>query len=372
MKNKNVKYSKYKRLKKKGLKYYRKKKYIKAISFFEKALVEFRDDPQIYLYLGYSSVKINDIDGARRYFKSGSIIDENNTELKKGLAFIYLKDERIEDAISLWGEVLKERPLDKKVKRALKKLRVAEDLRKFAENARPEEYLSMKPPFFVKIKPYFISITVVVIVTVAGVIFYTSPLYEKALQKYFPKVAELKSINLPVEKNLVSENAEGALYYFKESELKEAFVKVKKLIYRNKINSAIVLLNKIMHSNASPQTKEKFKILYKFIETPDPFSLDYNPQFYEIVKDPIAYRGVFILWDGRVANLIKGKNLIEFDLLVNYINEDTIAGIAHVKMPGKYFIENKEKVEVFGRYTGYDKKNGKLFIEGILLKKLGI
>ncbi len=358
--------------KKRGLKYYRKKKYKKAVYFLEEALRSKKDDPQIYLYLGYSSLRLGDNDGARHYFKSGLITNEGDVDLMKGLAYVYLKDDRIEDAIGLWGEILDKKPGDRKVKQALKRLRLSDDVEKFVEDSNPEDFLSMKPPFWVKLKPYITGISIVVAVIIFAAAFYVSPLYDRALKKFFPKVVELRSVKLPQQKEFVTQNGEKALYYFKNEELKHYFVKIKKYIYKNKVNRAIILLNKIMNSNALPQVKEKFKVLYNFIEPPNPLSIDYNPQYYEIIKDPVAFRGVYILWSGRVANLIKGRDFIEFDLLVNYIDEDTIAGIAHVKIPGKFFINNRMKVQIFGRYTGYDKKTGKLFIEGILLKRLEI
>ena len=356
--------------KKKGLRYYRKKKYVRAISHLEQALKESKSDPKIYQYLGYSSLKTDDVDGARSYFKGGLIHNEGNVDLLKGLSYIYLKDERVEDAINLWGEILEKRPMERKIKQALQKLRLSENLTDFIEKSKPEDFFSMRSPFYYRIKPYMVGTSVLIFVVILGLIFYISPLYERALNKTFPQAAQLKQIKLPSEQNLVGHNATKAIYYFTDKELKSNFNKIKRLIYRNKTNEAIILLNKIINSNALPLVKEKFKILYKFIEPLDPLSMDYNPEFYEITKNPIAYTGVYVLWHGRIANLIKVKNGVEFDFLVNYINEDTIAGIAHVKVPGKFYIENKQKVEVFGVYRGYDKQNGKLFIDGLLIKAI--
>jgi len=355
---------------KKGLKYYRKKQYIKAIYHLEKALREGRTEPKVYLYLGYSSLKTGDIDGARRYFRGGLIHNEGNVDLLKGLSYIYLKDERVEDAIGLWGEILEKHPLERKIKKALQKLRMSEDINEFIEQSKAEDFFSMRPPFFTRLKPYIVGVSILIFVVILGLGFYVSPLYERTLNKVFPEAARLKQVELPSNQKLASEDTEKVLYYFDDKELKNSFVKVKKLIYKNKTNQAIILLNKIMYSNALPQVKEKFKVLYKFIEPLDPLSMDHNPGFHEITKDPVAFKGVYVLWDGRIANLVKIKNGVEFDLLVNYINEDTIAGIAHVKLHGKYYLENRQKIEVFGIYRDYDKQDGKLFIDGILVKPL--
>jgi tetratricopeptide (TPR) repeat protein len=357
--------------KKQGLKYYRKKQYRKAISFLEKALRERKGDPEVYLFLGYSSLFTDDMEGARRYFKGGLLAHEENAELMKGLAFVYLKDERIEDAISLWGEVLEKNPRDRKVKRAIQHLRNAEGVELFAEKSIPRDFLSTGPPFYVKLQPYLIALGVLCGVIIIGTIFYTTPLYKKALERFYPEIVRLNEVQFPTGISLTTEESE-ALYSFSEKEIAASFSRIKRYIYKNRVNSALIELNKIMLSNASPGVKERFEILYKFTQAPDPLSIDYNPRFYEIMKEPAAFQGVYILWTGKIANLKKGKETAEFDLLVSYENQDTIEGIAHVLIGGTFYIENKQNVEVFGSYKGYERETGKMNIHGILLRDLGI
>jgi tetratricopeptide (TPR) repeat protein len=357
--------------KNRGLRYYRKKQYVKSISFLEKALQEEKDDPEVYLFLGYASLFTDDTEGARRYFRGGLLVKEDDIELMKGLAYVYLKDERIEDAINLWGEILEKNPRDRRIKRALQNLRESNNIESFIQNARLRDFLSVGPPVYVKIKPYIIALSISLGAFIIGIVFYTTPLYKKALEKFYPEVTRLNRIEFPTGVSLTEEDS-SALYSFSEKDIEASFLRIKKHIYKNRVNTAIIELNRIMLSNASPPVKEKFEILYKFLDTPDPLAIDYNPHFYEIMKEPAAFKGVFILWKGKIANLKKEKKSAEFDLLVNYEDEDTIAGIAHINISGTFFIENKQNVEVFGSYGGYAKETGKLLIQGILLRDLGI
>ncbi|UCB45807.1 MAG: hypothetical protein JSV25_16665 [Spirochaetota bacterium] len=354
--------------KKQGLRYFRKKQWVKAISFLEKALKE-NKNPQVFLFLGYASLYTGDVDGARRYFKGGLLEKEDDPDLLKGLAYIYLKDERLEDAIGLWGEVLDKRPSEKIVKRALEKLRETEDVKEFAQKAKLTEFLSPRLPILVKLKPYLLGIYITVGIIIIGVVFYTTPLYKKALQRFYPEIIELDTIELP-EGPKTEEDQTQALYSLSEEEIEKNFVQVKRYVYKEKINSAIILLNKVMLSNASPIVKERFDILYTYIDPPDPLSIDYNPQFHEIIKEPGIYMGAYVLWTGRIANLKKEKESAHFDLLVNYEDQDTIEGIAHVDIDGVYYIENRQSVEVFGSYEKYDTETGKLLIRGILIRDL--
>jgi tetratricopeptide (TPR) repeat protein len=355
--------------KRQGLKAFRKRQWVRSISYLEKALTE-KSDPQVLLFLGYASLFSNDLDGARRYFRGGLEVSENGLELLKGLAYVYLKDERVEDAINLWGEVLEKRPNDRQAQRALQRLRSAEDLKRFAEDARTRDFFSPQLPIFIKLRPYLLGLCITAGIAILVVIFYTTPLSKKVLSRFYPRIVELEEVDFP--EGPVTEAEGGALYSFTEEEIAKAFVQVKKHIYRGRPNSAIILLNRIMNSNASPLVKERFEILYKFIDPPDPLAIDYNPHFHEIIKEPEVFIGVWVSWKGRVANLKKSGDSVHFDLLVNYEGQDTIEGIAHVDIDGIYRIENRQSVEVFGYYTGYDADTGKLLIQGMLLRDLGL
>lgn len=356
--------------KKLGLKHYRKKQYVKAVSFLEKALTENKNDPEVFLFLGNASLLTGDIEGARRYFRGGMLLRENDIELMRGLSYVYLREERIEDAISLWGEILDKNPREKSIRQLLSRLRQSDDFRSFVRSINLNNFLSAGIPLYTRLKPYILSLSISVGVLILIVIFYATPLYQRALQRFYPEIVELDAIELPAEEAVIDSEPEGALYSFSEDEIKTSFVRVKKYIYRDKINTAVIALNRIMLSNASPLVKEKFKILYTFIDPPDPHSIDYNPHFFEVMKEPAVFEGVYVRWTGKIAGLKKEGEDISFDLLVNYENEDTIEGIAHVTISGTYFLENRQNVEVFGKIIMYERDLGKLMISGMLIRDL--
>jgi tetratricopeptide (TPR) repeat protein len=357
---------------KQGLKWYRKRNYLKAVSCLENAVRERKDDHQAFLYLGYASLFTGDLEGALKYFRGGLIVREGDIGLMKGLAYVYLKNERLEDAISLWGEVLAKRPSEKNVKKLLERLRHTEDFEGFVENADMKQFISFKAPFFTRLKPYLIGLGVTAGVIIMGIVFYATPLYRKALERFYPEIAHLREVTLPKESPVVEQGEQNTLYSYTDKEIADSFLRVKKYIYKGKVNAAIVTLNKIMLSNASLPAKERFKVLYTFINPPDPLSIDYVPRYFEILKEPTAFEGVYVLWNGRVSGLQKRKDAADFDLLVSYKGDDTVEGIARVSIQGTYFIENKQMVEIFGVYKGYDKSTGRLILQGLILRSLGV
>ena len=356
---------------KQGLKWYRKRNYLKAVSYLENAVRERKDDHQAFLYLGYASLFTGDLEGALKYFRGGLIVREGDIGLMKGLAYVYLKNERLEDAISLWGEVLAKRPSEKNVKKLLERLRHTEDFEGFVENADMKQFLSLKAPFFTRLKPYLIGLGVTAGVIIIGTVFYATPLYRKALERFYPEIAHLREVTLPKGSPVVEQGEQNTLYSYTDKEIADSFLRIKKYIYKGKVNAAIVTLNKIILSNASLPAKERFKVLYTFINPPDSLAIDYVPRYFEILREPTAFEGVYVLWNGRVSGLQKGKDAANFDLLVSYKGDDTVEGIARVSIQGTYFIENKQMVEVFGVYKGYDKNTGRLILQGLILRSLG-
>ncbi len=288
----------------------------------------------------------------------------------KGLSYVYLQDERIEDAISLWGEILDKRPHERIIKRALARLRESDDIESFARSIDVRDFLTAKTPLYDRLKPYILSLSISFGIIIVAVVFYVTPLYQKTLERFYPEIVSLNTITLPQDAVILESESTEAMYSFSEEDIKTGFVRIKKYIYRDKINAATISLNRIMLSNASPPVKERFRILYNFLDPPDPLSIDYNPHLYEIMKEPAAFKGVYVLWTGRIANLDKKGEDITLDLLVNYENEDTIEGIAHVTLRGTYYLENRQNIEVFGSIDSYDRETGKLNVNGILIRDL--
>lgn len=60
----------------KGVKYYFKKDYKKAVVYLEKSVAR-KPDPKAYYFLGYASYKLKKFDEANRYFQEAYLIDPN-------------------------------------------------------------------------------------------------------------------------------------------------------------------------------------------------------------------------------------------------------------------------------------------------------
>ena len=78
--------------------------------------------------------------------------------------------------------------------------------------------------------------------------------------------------------------------------------------------------------------------------------------FNKVIKEPYLYRGVFMQWKGKIANLKRKDNKLIFNFLVDYKNVDTFAGI----------------IDVFSEKNFKEIQNGDIvMLRGVLINTIG-
>lgn len=136
------------------------------------------------------------------------------------------------------------------------------------------------------------------------------------------------------------------------------FEDLKAAISAKRYNKARILANELLASNAALAVKERVGILESFIPDPDPDSIDYVPSYAEIAVAPAVYEGVMLRWQGTVANLHhQGRKKTTFDLLVNFLDQGLVEGIALVEAAGFHELNNSAKITVIGPLQGLTKDN---------------
>jgi len=115
------------------------------------------------------------------------------------------------------------------------------------------------------------------------------------------------------------------MYLYKDKDqLIEDFEMAKKELGNHKINRARFILQRIIHSNADFQTKEKSKIFLNFIPQPDYQDFD-DPVFpAQIISAPDYYSNVVVLWQGTVLKSREVEKGVETRLLVREGEQDYI------------------------------------------------
>jgi hypothetical protein len=157
---------------------------------------------------------------------------------------------------------------------------------------------------------------------------------------------------LPVERYpLIGQKSIDDQYrYNNENDLRLDYEKSRKYIKDAQYNEALLILNRIIHSNAQPSIRDRVQFLLNYIEKindrkADTFSCD------DIAADPVLYRGVMVKITGTLSNSsIKNGG----------------TSIVIVPDSGKTTL-----VEVFSNSILNYKTGSRLNVEGIFSQKIG-
>lgn len=117
-----------------------------------------------------------------------------------------------------------------------------------------------------------------------------------------------------------------------EKEILSLFNELKVLLSKNRSsNRARFIANYLLNSNASTQVKNRVEVLKTFMEEPE-IDLDWQPLYEEINSKPIIYDGVYVIWKGKVVNVIKEGNTAEFTFVIQGKDESAIRGFIKARM----------------------------------------
>lgn len=136
------------------------------------------------------------------------------------------------------------------------------------------------------------------------------------------------------------------------------FEALKTAISEQQHNKAKILVNELLASNASLAVKERVGILESFIIDPSVDNIDYVPSYAEIAVAPAVYEGVMLRWQGTVANVHhQRRKKTTFDLLVNFVGQGQVEGIATVELEGMQELNNGDQITVIGPVLGLTEDN---------------
>ena len=148
------------------------------------------------------------------------------------------------------------------------------------------------------------------------------------------------------------------------------FGEAKAHIAEGRINRALVIINGIDREKVHPYLKDRFHLLTNFIKPPDYAEFDDNVTYDTVMKDPVLYNGAYVIWQGSVNEIHDDGRMTAFTLLVKKPAAAKVLGIVRVSIEGAYTLRANERVEIYGRITGMEKKTARLAIDANLLKHL--
>jgi tetratricopeptide (TPR) repeat protein len=351
---------------------YRNQKYVEAVNLLIPFVEEYEYHIMALKLLGISLIETGRLEDAAGYLQSAFKQNRNDPETLNALAYLELINGRNETGITYLLDAVYLDEENDKLKRNLERVRAAENPALFLKMGKAYTFLFInlpdQPPLrefmekageFIR-KPVIRYIIIGLVAGLAGILLYfLAPTIVNILEAYRMERSGVSFSQVTIKdiEKLVAER-ENYKILLSAAEVEQKFNMVKYYLENKERNKAVITINEILNSNAHEQVKEHVIILQSFIPDPNPDSLGYIPDCREVVKRPLIYKDVYVKWNGTVANLQhKGHDETAFDLLINFVDEGVVDGIALVTIPGWLDIRNKDKVAVYGTIAGIQMDN---------------
>ncbi len=339
---------------KRAFKLFRARKFSEVVSLLEPQIFRYRENFSFYYLLGISCLYLGDFGGASSYLQRADQLKRGHTGVLLGLAIVYLKRGDVESALKVWLKILDRDPKNKRANAGINFVRgiVAKNREFDFENSKVVKKLF--PPVPVSKKRIFIPLVAIVCIGLifGGVSLVTNGVVNPNILSFLKsKKSERVGINaIQIDRsNNLTLLGKDYTYRFTDREIKKIFERAKKFLLEYRDNLAIVEINKILLSNATANVKQKASLLKTFIITPDFTTIQDSFPYKTVVANPLLYNGCFVLWRGKIANLVTDEKSISFDLLVGYEKERELEGIVKVFLSFPVLLENGVPIEVLGK-----------------------
>ena len=132
-------------------------------------------------------------------------------------------------------------------------------------------------------------------------------------------------------------------------------------------------LNRILESNASSGLKNRARLLMNNMEVPgfDTFKRADNVLYTDVVKEPVIYRDVHIIWNGMATNYTVTDEYTRFDFLVGYDTRRTLEGIVPVVFDIPLSVNVERPLEVLGRIVRDNNSPNGFRLDGVAIHQSG-
>jgi hypothetical protein len=341
-----------------------------------------QNNPYVLYYLSIAYLQHGKIAAAASIITQCEKLFPNFSPLKEVLGFTALKSGKDKENVLVHlYRYHTEYPSSSKLKSFIKKLKSATNFDSFQREVKITHIVKLIKPPAVKNKnrietrnrpgltlnPKLLIIPVVIILGVITFFLVTSlfspGLYEVAEEKLEPY--RIDNSRYP----LVDETETSKPYVYKsEADLLKDYESARKYIQKGEINQAVLLLNRILLSNANISVKDRSTFLKDFISKLDQKSytiIDYST----LKADPVLYTGSFIIMEGKAANASESQTGGAFTLLINEKDDKFDGTMEIISDKSPLGVTNGERVKVSGEFLHSVEGDSPMFIRAEKIEK---
>lgn len=282
---------------------------------------------------GTACLYVGDSGAANFYYERARKIKLNDSNLLLGQAAIFLKRGDTERSVQYYLDILEFDPQNEIAKNALEFIRVHGDYEticKWVDSGKIEQFF---PPLGFNPKLFGITAFVVVLGILFGIFIVNICVSRNVMQSSRADLTDLaltaEEQRHPQEKD-ISENV--VRYILSDRQIKDAYYKASKSFHDFNDNAAQVEINRILNSNAANGIRQKARLLMDYLSEPTFDSLKENYEIAVVKDDPALYLDCFVDWSGRIANVERTENAMQFTLLVGYEDQKNVTGTVEVKL----------------------------------------
>lgn len=337
---------------------FRRGKYPEVIRVLEPQVFLYRENALFYYLLGVSCLRTGDVGGAESYLNRASHIDDESVPVLLALAAVQVRRLRSDEALQAWLAVLEQDPKNRIAKRGLALLRETDSdavLHEAIEGDRITRFLPAAGISFSR--PLRLAAVAAAVALVAGLGVWLAPQLERRITDFRGPGDQRSGVELARLEREASELStfEGQFrYVLTEAEIRESFARMGDYFNAFRDNLAMIEINRILNSNASPELKRRATLLADYIRAPGFAEFRDNASFAQVSREPWLYADSFVRWSGRISNLDIGEEEIRFDMLVGYETQRVLEGIVPVRLTFAARLAPAMAVEVIGRVSVAD------------------
>ncbi|HSV98405.1 MAG TPA: hypothetical protein VLM75_15910 [Spirochaetota bacterium] len=324
-----------------------------AVLILERITAASHSDPYALFLLAVEYLQSGAIGRIEPVLRKLRSIDQQYPPLVRLELFLFLKSaENTVSALARYIDALQRFPGDRHIARAIASIRRAGDFATFQRKARLLDFVPLEHPTknnrralgaFNGMSRHRISTRMLVVAAFSIallVIFSTAFLYRDGLIGLFDfKTVGNFTGSTPVDMVTIDgsrhdlidkiRRERARVFYYSNEEVVADFNNARALLKKNRHNEALIMINKILNSNAAFSVKERAEFLSKYTLTVEDRAYD-AIAFEDVAGRPYLYRGFAVEWTGRAANVSRKDGRLLFNLMTGHDGANTFSGIADI------------------------------------------
>lgn len=353
------------------------RRYAEAKRLLLDAVIKSPRNAEAHALLAHAALSLKQYEEAKPFIEKALFLSRMNITALIAEGYRNLIMGNVEEALRAYVRVLEIDPRNLTAKTNIDRIRTFDSIDEEIPFLKPHDYL--RPPFVsVDIRrfprAYLIAGAALVLAVILGIAFAVNQrqiiraiTHIAPADKNDPIAEKLKDIYLfdGIQSNTSSRGGD-----LSPRDVIKRFNEAKSLLASGHINRALVIINGIEREKVHPYLQDRFRLLTNFIKSPDYAEFDDNVSYETVMKDAALYDGAYIIWQGTVNEIDDDGRMTVFSLLIKKPSASKVLGIVRVAIEGAYSLRANERVEIYGRITGMEKKTARLSIEANLLKHI--